>query len=409
MAESPESRWPQRYTVVLLVCAAVFISYIDRTNISVGAIAMQEQLGWDDEQKGRVLSAFFLGYLLTMVPGGAWSSRYGGRTVLGLAVILWSLFTALTPPAAIFSLGALIVARAGLGLGEAPVFPAAINMIGRWVPAVGRTRAVALLTSTLSLATVFSLIVTGWLIRLYGWSMPFYVFGIVGLVWAVLWFKLVGGGYGVEPPATNVPAQIPWGQLLRLPSVWAIVVAHFCSNWVLYVLLAWLPSYFKTVHGISLTNAGLLAAIPWFTSFLGSNLAGYLADRIIRGGRNPQTVRKIMQTICLAGPAVALLLLPSAGSASQALFLICCATGTWSFGGAGFATNCFDIAPRFAAVIWGLSNTVATLPGVIGVYATGWLVKETGHYTAPFYLTAAVTLSGAVVYLVFASGARQVD
>ena len=106
------SRWPAHYLVVLLLCAAVFISYVDRTNISIGAIAMQAQLGWNETQKGLVLSSFFIGYILMMLAGGALAYRYGGRIVLGVAVIWWSLFTALTPAAAVLSLSALVVSSA---------------------------------------------------------------------------------------------------------------------------------------------------------------------------------------------------------------------------------------------------------------------------------------------------------
>ena len=63
-------RWPGYYTVVLLLSAAVFISYIDRTNISVAAIAMQGQFGWNETQKGLVLSSFFIGYLPLMIVSG---------------------------------------------------------------------------------------------------------------------------------------------------------------------------------------------------------------------------------------------------------------------------------------------------------------------------------------------------
>ena len=197
--------WPVYYTVVLLLFAAVFISYIDRTNISVAAVAMQDELGWNETRKGTVLSAFFVGYLLMMAASGALANRYGGRLVLGVAVIWWSLFTMLTPPAALLSFSALIAARIALGLGEAAVFPASINMVGRWVPPHFRSRATALFASALSFGTLFSLPATGWLVKSYGWHMPFYLFGAVGLVWAVVWFLKVGDGRG--PDAMEMPAH----------------------------------------------------------------------------------------------------------------------------------------------------------------------------------------------------------
>ena len=121
MPDAPVARnrlgWQPYYTVVLLLFAAVFISYIDRTNISVAAIAMQDEFGWTETDKGVVLSSFFVGYLLLMVVSGALANRYGGWLVLGVAVVWWSMWTILTPPAAMMSLTALVFARIALGLG----------------------------------------------------------------------------------------------------------------------------------------------------------------------------------------------------------------------------------------------------------------------------------------------------
>src|SRR5512139_1505458 len=164
VSQASRTGWPRYYTVVLLLFAAVFISYIDRTNISVAAIAMQADLGWTETDKGLVLSSFFVGYLLLMAASGALANRFGGWLVLGIAVLWWSAWTALTPPAALTSLTALVMARIALGLGEAAVFPASINMIGRWVPAERRSRATALLISAIALGAVFSLPITGWLV-----------------------------------------------------------------------------------------------------------------------------------------------------------------------------------------------------------------------------------------------------
>lgn len=401
--------WPRHYTLVLLLCAAAFLSYIDRTNISVGAIGMQAELGWNETQKGLVLSAFFVGYLLMMVPGSMLAHRYGGRIVLGAAVLWWSLFTALTPPAALVSLPALVVARIALGLGEAAVFPASMNLIGRSVPKLLRSRAVALVTSALYLGTVFALPATGWLIHSFDWPMPFYLFGAVGLLWAGAWFAAIDAG-GRHPPTAEAPTPaIPWRRLLRLPSFWAIVVAHFCHNWTLYLLLAWLPSYFKTTFAVSLASASTLSAAPWLVGFAMANVGGFLADRLMSAGRNVTSVRKGLMAIGLGGPTLCMVLLPEATTVTAAVLLMCCATGTLSLCNAGFAPNGLDIAPRHGDVIWGISNTFATLPGIFGVFATGWMVDRTGSFAVPFFATAAVAALGALVFLTLGSGERQID
>ena len=197
-----------------------------------------------------------------MAASGVLANRFGGRKVLGAAVLWWSSFTMLTPPAAMVSLPVLMASRIALGMGEAAVFPASVNMLARWVPAQHRSRASAFFISTLSLGAMISLPVTGWLVRDFGWPLPFYAFGALGLVWAVAWFALTREGRS-EAESSNEPRAIPWRRLIRSSGVWALTINHFCSNWVLYVLLSWLPSYFKTTFNVSLTNAGLMAAAPW--------------------------------------------------------------------------------------------------------------------------------------------------
>ncbi len=409
MSGGHTGRWPAYYTVLLLLLAAVFLSYVDRINISVGAIAMQAQLGWSETQKGLVLSAFFIGYLLMMLASSALANRFGGKVVLGVAVLWWSLFTALTPPAALASLSTLVLTRIGLGLGEAAVFPACINLIGRWVPPLRRSSAVALVTSAAPLSTVIALPLTGLLIRNHGWPAPFYLFGAIGIAWALLWFMLIKGGAGVAPDASAGRAAIPWKSILSSAPVWAIVITNSCFNWSFYLLLAWLPSYLKHTFGVSLVNAGLLSAAPWLASFLVANLAGAWADRMLRAGRSATFVRKLMQTLGLTLGGILLSLLPWAASITSAVILTTCAAGTFAFCFAGYAPNGFDLSPRYADIIWGLSNTVGTLPGIFGVYLTGWMVDHTGTFAAPFYVTTGVSFLGALVFLAFASGKRQFE
>ncbi|TDJ35645.1 MAG: MFS transporter, partial [Gammaproteobacteria bacterium] len=96
--------WQRRYTLVGLCFCATFVCYIDRVNISVAIIPMAEEFGWNLETQGTVLSFFFIGYLLTQVIGGRLADRFGGKVVLAVGVLLWSLFTVLTPPAAVWGL-----------------------------------------------------------------------------------------------------------------------------------------------------------------------------------------------------------------------------------------------------------------------------------------------------------------
>jgi ACS family sodium-dependent inorganic phosphate cotransporter len=120
-------------------------------------------------------------------------------------------------------------------------------------------------------------------------------------------------------------------------------------------------------------------------------------------------VRKLMQVGSLVASGTFLLLLRTAHSPAPAMLLMCGAAGGLAFCLAGYAANSFDVAPRYADVIWGMSNTAGTLPGIFGVSVTGWLVDLTGSYNAPFILTAAIGGIGALVYLAYGSGERLIE
>lgn len=412
---------PQRYKVIGLCFLASVICYLDRVNISVAVIPMQEQFGWSDSVKGLVLSSFFVGYMIMQIPSGWLANRVGGVAVLGMAVIWWSVFTMATPAAALVSVPVLILARIALGLGEAATYPASYTLFGRWVPERERSRAVALLLSGIPLGTLLALVTSGWIVTRFGWPSVFYGFGLLGFLWAAAWFRIARddphthpGVGAVErewlPPARVAAATpIPWRLLLSKPAVWALIVNHFCSNWVLYVLLAWLPSYFRDTQGVSVTGAGAWSAAPWLTMFVMVNVAGWIADRLHARGMTLTRVRKVMQSTGLLGSAAALLLAQQTQSLPGAVLCMCAALGflacTWS----GWAPNHLDIAPRYADVLIGVSNTFGTLPGVIGVAVAGWLVEVTGGYGSIFALVAVMNIVGAAVWIAFASGERVVD
>jgi len=408
--------WQRRYTIVGMCASGMFLCYVDRVNISVAAIAMQHDLGWTETTKGLVLSAFFLGYILLQVPTGWLANRFGGKIVMSVAVLLWSLFTLLTPIAATMSLPVLIAARIALGAGEAATYPAVYNIYGKWVLPQERGRAVALLSGAIPAGTLFALIVTGWMLHFTRWPSIFYLFGFAGFVWFALWAWLVsddplkdtriGPAEAARLAALGnrrAPGEaIPWRELLSNSAVWALVINHFCSNWGFYMLLAWLPSYFSSALGLSSTNAGIYSAAPWLTMFLVGMASGWAIDRLYARGVSLLLLRKIFQIAGLVGSGAFLVLASQATNAGMAVALMCGALGFHALTLVGFVPNYLDIAPRHADVLVGVTNVLGTLPGVVGIAITGWLVERTHSYASPFILAAMIHLAGAVIWLIFA-------
>jgi ACS family sodium-dependent inorganic phosphate cotransporter len=372
------SALPRRHVVVGLAALSVFVCYIDRVNISVAIIPMTEDLGWSLATQGTVLSSFFVGYLLLQIVGGRLADRFGGKVVLGVGVLVWSLFTVLTPPAAYLGLGVLIAARIGMGMGEAVTFPSIYSLYGRWVPLSERARAVGFTNSGIPLGTVFALVATPYIVEWLGWEWAFYLFGAVGVFWFVAWHRFVTAAPQAHPGVCDDELQVieagtqvaqagespPLRVFLKLPAVWAIVVAHFCNNWSLYVLLSWLPTFVNKGLGVDYSAVGWFTMIPHLTAFVFLNVAGGVM------------------------------------SVGNALGAFC--TG-------GFAVNHMDIAPRHAGTLMGITNTAGTLPGIVGVFVSGVILELTGSWALVFQVAAGVNLFGLVFYLTFASGRRLID
>jgi ACS family sodium-dependent inorganic phosphate cotransporter len=416
--------WPARYPIVLLAAVAVFICYMDRVIISVAIIPMATDFNWSPEQQGRVLSSFFVGYLLTQVAGGWLAERFGGKVVLGVGVVFWSLFTLLTPVAAAGGMVALLVTRVLMGIGEGVTFPSIYAMFGRWIPAAERSRAIGILFSTIPLGSVFALLATPWIVTHYGWQTAFYSFGLIGFVWWIFWHRHATPEPQQHPKMTPAELSLIRGErddelvestppplmlLLRTPAVWAIIVCHFCANWGSYVLLAWMPTYIFKGLGVDFESVGIVTMIPALFSFAALNGGGWIADRMIRSGMDVTRVRKIMQTCGFGGFAAVLAVVGYVESVPLAIALMSLGN---LFGGAmagGFGVNHLDLAPRGAGMIMGLSNTAATIPGIIGVYVSGLILEATGSWALVFQTAAGVLVFGLVFYLIFASARKMFD
>ena len=136
---------------------------------------------------------------------------------------------------------------------------------------------------------------------------------------------------------------------------------------------------------------------------------GTVADRLITRGLSVTFVRKLMQTIAFGGLAVCLLLITQVEEVWAAIGLLCLGKLFGAAGIGGHSVNHMDIGPRYAGTLMGITNTFATLPGIVAVYATGYILQVTGSWDLVFIVTAGVTLFGMVFYLLFATGEKQFD
>ncbi len=413
------SRLPRRYTVAGLFFLATVLCYLDRVSISVALIPLSADEGYSVAAQGLILSAFFWGYLWPQLAGGWLADRFGGKRVLAFGVAVWSLATFITPAAARSSLALLFAARILLGLGEGVNFPAIHSLTSRWMPTHERARALSLNFSGMYVGTVVALVLSPPIIEVFGWPGLFYLSGLAGVLWVVIWMIKAAD----RPPRTSAACRssagiasetadlaataIPWRAIAREPAVWAIVLAHFCSNFGFNILLLWMPTYLHHAYGVTVARVGIYSLIPWMAAFAVVNGGGWLADLMRIRGAGVGSTRKMMQSAAFGLGALPLLALPGAGSPAVATGLIALSAAASSLGLSAYGVNHLDVGPAYAGVLMGISNTIATIPGIVGVAVAGFIVQATGSFSAVFFLIAAVYAIGLAGYLAWASGDRR--
>lgn len=421
---------PVRFRVVFMSFLAVFICYIDRVNISVAIIPMQEQFGWSESQVGIIFSSFYLGYIFTMTIGGFLADRYGGKIVLGYGLLLWSLFTVLTPVFAYNGFFAILIIRVLMGLGEGVTFPSWHALYARWIPFEERTRSIAITNSGISVGTVFGYLVTTLIIASYSWEWVFYSFGMLGVIWFFFWQRDITSYPSdhknishkeleliIEKAPTNSSApKISILRLLKNLPFLAITVATFCHNWALFTFLSYLPKFVNSPAslgglGISLDSRIfiLLILIPSFFSVISLIAGGFLADNLIKKKYQVIKVRKAVNSIGFFGSAFCLFLIPFQESHLFIISLLCATNICTGIAAGGFGVNHADLGPKYTGALVGIAGSLGMTAAVIGPLVAGFILDLTNSWTLIFHICSYMLIFGGIFYLFFSSTDKQFD
>ena len=178
----------RRWQVLSGLCVGLSLCYAQRTNLSVAAVAMAEDLKWSDGEKGAALSAFFWGYCVFMLPGGLFVRRHGGFLMFGLSVLVSTVLTAAIPAAAAMGVGWVYALRAVTGAVEACTFPAIYAVMQEWVPESERGASIGLVFGAEQLGSMLGYGATGVLVHRVSWQSSFYFFAALGAAASVFWF-----------------------------------------------------------------------------------------------------------------------------------------------------------------------------------------------------------------------------
>ena len=422
--------FPYRFKVVFLSFLAVSICYIDRVNISVAIIPMQEQFGWSEFQVGIILSSFYFGYMFTLIIGGYLADKYGGKKVLGYGLLIWSFFTIITPFFAYSGLWWLVFIRILMGLGEGITFPSWHAIYARWIPFKERTRAVAFTNSGIAAGTLFGYAVAALIIAKYSWEWVFYLFGILGIFWYFFWNKSVTSFpednknlsaqelklIKNEAPSKESAPSIPFFKLIKNMPFVAIAVATFCNNWSLYTFLSYLPKYVNAPiteggMGIELSSNIFVFAIliPCVVAILSLIMGGYLADGLIKKGYSVINVRKTVNSVGFFGSALFLFLISSEDSLLNVVILLCLINVCSGICAGGFGVNHADLGPKYTGSLVGISGSIGMIAAILSPIVAGTVLQITNSWSIIFYICAGMLIFGGIFYLIFASANKQFD
>jgi MFS family permease len=399
--------------LVVMLSLALMINYIDRGSIATAAPLLKEELALTPSEIGWVLAVFYWAYA-PMQPVMGWlADRIGPAIVLAGGLALWSLATASTGFA--FGLTSLVLLRLLMGVGEAVFYPSALSLLSRNVPATQRALATATMQFGAVAGPALGTLAGGFVMKVYGWRAMFLVMGLLSLLWLVAWRRFLRAehrpGEAAAAAVTSRPRDDPpYWLILRQRALWGGMAGAFCSNYAFYFVFSWLPLYLFVERGLSLTSMTLATTAFYVADAASIVLSGYLLDAWIRRGASFNLAYKTALGLSAAG--VGLCLIASTATTGLATaFALLLLTGVMD--GLNSPSNpsvTQTFAGPWATGRWmGLQNAVANVAGMSAPVVTGYLVQQTGHYTAALVVSGAVAMCGLVAWLFVVPDVRPVD
>lgn len=405
----------KRHRLLAMLFVTVVITYLDRSNLSIAATAIGQDLQLDPAQMGLVFSAFGWSYALLQIPGGILVDRTRPRLLLALIIGLWSLATLLQGFASAFAV--LLSLRVLLGALEAPAYPTLNRVVTTWFPDNERARAIASYTSGQYVGLAFLTPVLVLTQQHFGWQGVFFLTGALGIGWALVWYALyrepseasginaaeldvirAGGGLvelGSASRARYTAAD--WRAVLGNRKLWGVYIGQIAVTSTLWFFLTWFPTYLVKYRHMDFLKAGFMAAVPFLAAFVGILASGLLSDWMMRRGVSATVARKV--------PIVTGLLLSTAIVGANyvdtpAMVILFMAI---AFFGSGFSSITWVLVSSMAkkellGLTGGMFNLMGNLSSICVPVVIGFIVKNSDFKPALMFMSA-VGVVGALSYL----------
>lgn len=400
--KAAQSQW----ILLTLLVVSIFVNYIDRSNLSIAAPVIQDELSLTPAQIGSLLSAFFWTYALVQLFGiaGWLADRFPAGIVLAGGYLLWSVATIVT--GFVSGLPALFLARLALGAGESVAYPCYSRILATEVPPERRGLPNALIDAGSKLGPALGSFIGASLVLLVGWRIFFIALGAASLIWLIpWWFAMPQSDVHVSQTKSGPTVA----QIVVQRSAWGAFIGHFCGNYFWYFLLTWLPTYLVKERGVSFAEMGRINTFSFLAIATATVCSGWLSDRLITGGASATRVRK---TILVLGLGCCTSIMPVAAIHDKNLSIALLFVSCISFG--IYASNHWattqTLAGPLAAGRWtSLQNGVGNLSGIAASWLTGVVVEQTGQFHLAFVVAAVVALTGAVMWGFVVGPVKEVD
>ncbi|MEE3369135.1 MAG: MFS transporter [Planctomycetota bacterium] len=427
-----------RWVVLALVSFASASAYLTRYCISAANTTIQPDLGFDDEQMGRIMSAFALGYLFCQVPGGWLGNRFGTRLAFAGISFLWSLCNLWSGIVSTFY--NLWASRFALGVFQAGLTPLSGKILQDWIPLHHRGKSSSWIGASMSLGGAFTLWFTGWLLqRDYGWRVIFNVYSIVGILWAIgfYWFfrtfprehasvngaelKLIEASDEKETIAIDqslsadledsqagtsagaVGGSSVFWNMLSSASMWALSIQSFFRAAGYAFFVTWFFAFLEYAYGIGKLEAGFYNSLPLVAVVVGSLAGGLIVDFLWRTTNSKWISRSGTASVALFVCAVFTFASTWTGSAPQLATVIAVGALFSGIGSPAAWAATIDMGGRHTAIVMGTMNMAGCVAGVVLPIVLGsWfseIRKTGGNWDPVIYLHVAFYLCAAVSWL----------
>ncbi|MCD2422673.1 MFS transporter [Niabella pedocola] len=395
--DSEQYQKPMRgaWLTVLLLFLVGFLNYLDRIMLTTMRESIVEAIPMTDAQFGLLTSVFLWVYGLLSPYAGFLADRFSRSKVIIISLFVWSVVTWLTAHAQNFE--QLLATRALMGISEACYIPAALALIADYHRGNTRSLATGIHNGGIMIGQSMGFL-GGLIAESHHWTSAFTLFGLFGIAYAILMFFLLKD----TPGRRETMPSIQGSDVQKISFLNGIKMLFKQRNFILLVIfwgllgvvgwmiIGWLPTYYKEHFQLSQTRAGVYAT--WYVyplSFVGVILGGFIADRWHRSNRY---ARILLPAIGLLIAAPAAFIAGSTDILMVAIggFMIYALTRTFT------DTNlmpvlCMIADEKYRATGYGILNMFACIVGGLGIYAGG-VLRDASVNTQVLFKTAAITM-----------------